>query len=81
MSPRRILSRSAFVSSEELVMDIRPIALLTWLFHVGVSEAGIQKLIQLRIQYTKTDARWDGMHLDNRLQFARWLYLTGKISG
>jgi hypothetical protein len=45
----------------------------------GVTDMGILRLIRLRRKYLGTRARWDGSAA--RLGFARWLYLSGRISG
>jgi hypothetical protein len=81
MSPERILSMSSFVSSGVGIIppNLKHLVLLNYLLHRGLSEEGAMKLVQMRIHYMSNNPRWDGN--DPRLEFARWLYLTGKISG
>lgn len=45
----------------------------------GVSDRGIVQLLALRKKYRSQRPRWDGSAA--RLGFARWLYLSGRISG
>lgn len=45
----------------------------------GVSDRGVLRLIRMRKKYEGMRPRWDGSAA--RLGFARWLYLSGRISG
>ena len=45
----------------------------------GVSDRGILRLIRMRKKYEGMRPRWDGSAA--QLGFARWLYLSGRISG
>lgn len=55
------------------------VLMLLELAFVGFNNSGIDKLIQLRRRWKGENPRYDGVA--KRLQFAKWLYLTGKISG
>jgi hypothetical protein len=44
-----------------------------------ISQEGIDRLIRLERKWRGKNPRWDGV--SKRWQFARYLYLTGKIGG
>lgn len=60
----------------------RAVKLLVLLTAAGVSDEGIAKLLRLRRAYSNQNPAYDGAKIDKkRLEFAKWLYLSGRIKG
>ncbi len=49
------------------------------LWRLGLTNAGIYRLLRLRVMHRHRDPVNDGLEADPRIQFARWLVATGRL--
>jgi len=54
--------------------------LIQRLWRLGLTNAGIYRLLRLRAIYRQRDRENDGLETDPRIQFARWLVANGKLN-
>ncbi len=55
----------------------RPLVQRLW--RLGLTNAGIYRLLRLRLMHRHHDRQHDGLESDPRIQFARWLVATGRL--
>ena len=49
------------------------------LWRAGMTNAGIYRLLRLRVAYRTRPPECDGLEQDPHAQFARWLVATGRL--
>jgi hypothetical protein len=49
------------------------------LWRLGLTNAGIYRLLRLRLMHRHRDQENDGLETDPRLEFARWLVAHGRL--